>query len=143
MKFKRDKRSVSEQAISGLKIAGAAVVSIAIIALFGMGYQFQSHPKNSREIVLGWVLLTSLIAFLLATIRHWRIWFPFIPGFLGMRSLFGFYFGWLMLDISGLWAFLFPLLMFMMVFLSSRFSKKNFRMSIVDRAALFVALLCL
>ncbi len=37
MKFKRDKRSVSEQAKSGLKIAGAFVMSIVTIALFAEG----------------------------------------------------------------------------------------------------------
>lgn len=89
------------------------------------------------------MLLASLIAFLLATLQLWRIWFPYIPGYLGIRFLLGFYFGWLMPNISGLWAFIFPLLMFVMAFLSFRYSKNNFRMSIADRAALFVALLCL
>jgi hypothetical protein len=143
MKFKRGKRSLSEQAKSGLKIVGAFVASIVTIALFVEGYQLQAHPESSRELVVGWVLLPSLLTFLLATMQFWRIWFPYIPGYLGMRSLFGFYFSWFMPNISGLWAFIFPLLMFGMAFLSFRYTKSNFRMSIVDRAALFVALLCL
>ena len=132
MKFKRDKRSVSEQAKSGLKIAGAFVMSIVTIALFAEGYELRAHPESGRELVIGWVLLTSLIAFLLATMRFWRIWLPYIPAYLGTRFLLGFYFGWLMPNISGLWAFIFPLLMFVMAFLSFRYSKNNFRMSIAD-----------
>jgi hypothetical protein len=143
MKFKRDKRSVSEQAKSGLKIAGAIMVTVLTIALFAKGYKLQAHPDNSREFVVGWALLASLIVFLLATMRFWRIWFPYIPGYLGMRSLFGFYFSWFIPSISGLWAFIFPLLMLGMAFLSFRYSKNSFRMLVADRAALFVALLCL
>ena len=143
MKFNRDNRSVSEQLKSGLKMAGAFVVSVVTIALFAKGYELQVHPGSSRDLVVGRLLLASVIAFLLATMQFWRIWFPYIPGYLGMRSLFGFYFGWLMPNISGLWAFIFPLLMFGMVFLSFRYSKKNYRMSITDRLTLFVALVCL
>src|SRR6185369_10410201 len=47
MKFKRDKRSVSEQAKSGLKIAGAIMVTVLTIALFAKGYKLQAHPDNS------------------------------------------------------------------------------------------------
>jgi len=118
-------------------------VTVLTIALFAKGYKLQAHPDNSREFVVGWALLASLIVFLLATMRFWRIWFPYIPGYLGMRSLFGFYFSWFIPSISGLWAFIFPLLMLGMAFLSFRYSKNSFRMLVADRAALFVALLCL
>jgi len=89
MKFKRDKRSLSEQAKSSLKIAGSIVVTILTIALFAKGYKLQAHPENSRELVVGWALLASLVALLLATMQFWRIWFPYIPAYLGICSLFG------------------------------------------------------
>jgi hypothetical protein len=37
------------------------------------------------------------------------------------------------------WAIIFPVLMFLMTYLSIRFSKRNYRMTILNRAALFVA----
>ena len=142
MKLK-DSRPVAEQVKSGLRIAGALVLSITVIVLFVKGYHLSIHSVDRQDMVEGSLLLGALAVLLTATVQYWRLWFPGLPAYLGMRLMFGFYFGWFMPDVSGLWAIIFSPLMFAMVFLSLRFSQKNYRMSLADRIVLLIALLCL
>jgi len=82
------------------------------------------------------------ITMLALTMRFWRLWFPWIPAYLGIRSL-----GLLFLVpfgspvVSVAWTIIFPALMFLMAYLSIPFSKRNCHMTIVGRVALFVTLI--
>jgi len=142
MKF-RDNRSIPDQIKSGARIACSFVASLAAVAIFVAGYRNLIGSSMHRNIGHGLFLLAGVGIFLAVTVRHWRLWFPGIPGFLGLRLIGGFYFGWFAADYSGVWNILFPVLMFFMAALSIRFSRKHFRMRVLDQAVLFAVLIFL
>ena len=139
----RDNRSVQDQVISGAKITGALVLSLAAIALFVEGYRKLVGHAAQQDIWYGSLLVGSVAIFLAATLQYWRLWFPGIPGFLGVCLFLGFYFGWFVLNCFGLWSIFFLILMFLMSGLSIRFSRQRLRMRALDRAVLFSSLICL
>src|SRR5258708_25579089 len=135
-----DRRSAGEQVRSGDKIAGAIVLSLTTIGLFGRGYRQVIHPAVRHEFITGWAILLPISLCLALTMRFWRLWFPWVPVSLGIRSLrllflvpFGSPF------VSVVRVVIFPALMFLMAYLSIPFSKRNSNMTILGRVALFVA----
>ena len=137
-----DKRSTWGQVKSGARIAGAILVSLATFGLFAMSQKAITHPTERHSIVLGWTILICISLCMASTVRIWRVWFPFVPAFLGIRSLrLLFFIG--SPGISPESAVGFPVLMFLMTYLSIRFSKKRHQMTIASQAGLFVAAICL
>lgn len=86
MRLTRDRRPAMEQVKSGLRIAGAMVATLAMIALFALGYTQIANADQTRSPLAGWLLLIALTATLGLTAQYWSRWFFFIPGYLGMRS---------------------------------------------------------
>lgn len=142
MRF-RDSRSITDQIKSGVRITGALLLSLAVISAFIAGYRQLTGLSVLQNVWYGSLLLFGVSILLVATVQYWRLWFPAVPGFFGLRLIWGFFFGWFASDLSGLWYVLFPLLMLGMSGLSIRFSRKQFRMRRIDRAVLFMALICL
>jgi len=54
-----DRRSAGEQIWSGAKIAGAIILSLATIGLFGRGYLQVIHPAVRHEFIAGWAILLA------------------------------------------------------------------------------------
>lgn len=139
MRISRDRRSVGEQAKSGLKIAAALLATLATIGLIAFAYLQITKVEGSHHVLAGWVLMAALLVMLSTTTQIWCRWFYFLPGFVVMRL--------------GLWAFLgwfsprgyirigFLILTAIMAVLTYRFSKVT-RIVVIDRIVLLLALAC-
>jgi hypothetical protein len=86
----------------------------------------------------GWLLGAVTGALVLATIKYWRRWFFYIPGYFGIRTSLGLLLGWA--SPIGYIFIVFPVLMLGMAVLTFRFSRPA-KLGIADRIILVVSLL--
>ena len=140
MRFIRDRRPPMEQVKSGLRIVGAAIGSVAAVALFGLAYAQIANVDRAHNPSAGWLLIIVLTATLALTVQYWRRWFFFIPGYLAMRSSLWLMLGWF--SPKGFVFIGFAVLMFVMSGMSFRFRESN-KLGGVDRAILLVTAACL
>jgi hypothetical protein len=140
MRFTRDRRRPLEQAKSGLRIAGALVASVIVVALFGLAYSRILDADQGRRSLTGWPLMIGLAIGLELTVQYWRSWFFCLPGYLGVRSSLWFLLGWF--SPKGFIFIGFALLMLAMAATSFRFSQSA-TVHAFDRAILLVAAACL
>lgn len=140
MRFTRDRRPPVEQVKSGLRMVGAAIASVAAVALFGWAYVQIANVDRAHNPLAGWLLLTALSATLALTVQYWRRWFFCIPGYLAMRSSLWLLLGWF--SPKGFVFVGFAVLMFVMFGMSFRFRESN-KLGGVDRAILLVTAACL
>ena len=140
MKFSRDRRTPAEQAKSGLRIAGALMVTVATLALLGWSYLQIVTGDRAHNRFTGWMVLLALAVLLGLTVQYWRRWFFFLPGYFGIRSGFWLLLGWF--SPRGVVFVVFPILMFAMAVMSFRLSKPP-RLRALDRAVLLVTAACL
>lgn len=61
MPISRDRRSVAEQAKSGLKIAAALLARLATIALLAFAYLKITKVEDSQHVLAGWMLMAALV----------------------------------------------------------------------------------
>jgi hypothetical protein len=139
MHFSRDRRTWTQQATSGVKIAAAIAATIAALALIASAYIRIAKLDGGNHVTAGWLLLAAVTIVLTATAQYWAHWFYFLPGYVAMRSSLYLILGWF--SPKGFIFFLFPLLMAMMAVLSFRFGKLK-RVRPVDRVILMFALAC-
>ena len=139
MKF-RDRRTALEQAKSGLKIAGAMLVTFAICILLAGAYAQIVNVDGTHSVLRGWLLMAASAAITVATARYWRHWFFLVAAYLGMRSSLGMLLGWF--SPRGFVFIIFPVLILTMTALSFRFAKAR-RIQMADRVALVIAAACL
>jgi hypothetical protein len=140
MRFTRDRRPPVEQAKSGIRIAGAMVASVVVVALFGLAYSQILDADHVRRSRTGWLLMIALATVLSLTVQYWRRWFFYLPGYLGLRSSLWLLLGWF--SPKGFILICFSLLMLAMAATSFRFSQSA-SMRTLDRAILLVAAACL
>ena len=140
MRFTRDRRPPMEQVKSGLRIVGAAIASVAAVALFGLAYVQIANVDRAHNPLAGWLLIIVLTATLALTVQYWRRWFFFIPGYLAVRSSLWLLLGWF--SPKGFVFVGFAVLMFVMFGMSFRFRESN-KLGGVDRAILLVTAACL
>jgi hypothetical protein len=139
MHLNRDRRTWTQQATSGVKIAAAIVATVAALALIASAYIRIARLDGGNHVTAGWLLLAAITIFLSATAQYWARWFYFLPGYVAMRSTLYLILGWF--SPRGFIFVLFPILMAMMAVLSFRFSKlKGVRP--VDRVILMFAFAC-
>ena len=140
MRFTRDRRPPMEQVKSGMRIVGAAIASVAAVALYGLAYVQIANVDRAHNPLAGWLLIVALTAALALTVQYWRRWFFCIPGYLAVRSSLWLLLGWF--SPKGFVFVGFAVLMFVMFGMSFRFRKSN-RLAGVDRAILLVTAACL
>ena len=135
-----DRRSVIEQVKSGFKIASAILTSFAAVMLFTVGYVDVTTPER-RHVALGWLILITVAATLLFTVKFWAAWFCGVASYLAVRSTLLIFFahkGKLSLPIAiGL-----TVSLWLIVILSIKFYKKR-RFSKFDQFCITTAALCL
>ena len=136
MNLRRDRRSIVDQTKSGLKIAGAMVSTLTICFAFAYGYDAVSQANGTGHVIRGWVVMGGVTAVTLLTVQYWRLWFFYIPGFLGMRTAIGLFLGWF--SPRGYVWVIFPALMLGMAMLSYRFSRLS-KIRATDRVVLILA----
>jgi hypothetical protein len=135
-----DKRPVIEQVKSGFKIAGAILTSFAAVILFTVSYVDVTTPER-QHVALGWMILITIAATLLFTVRFWATWFCGVASYLAVRSTLLIFFahkGKLSLPIAigitvSLW---------LIAILSIKFYKKR-GFSKFDQICITTAALCL
>jgi hypothetical protein len=140
MRFARDRRPPIEQVTSGLRIVGAAIASVAAVALFGLAYVQIANVDRAHNPLAGWLLIVALTATLVLTVQYWRRWFFFIPGYLALRSSLWLLLGWF--SPKGFVFIGFAVLLFVMSGMSFRFRESN-KLGGVDRAVLLLTAACL
>jgi len=139
MHVSHDRRTWTQQATSGVKIAAAIVATITALALIARAYIRIAKLDGGNHVTAGWLLLAAATIVLTATAQYWARWFYFLPGYVAMRSSLYLILGWF--SPRGFIFVLFPLLMAMMAVLSFRFSKlKTLRAG--DRIILMFACAC-
>jgi hypothetical protein len=90
----RDRRTWTQQATSGVKIAAAIIATIAALALIASAYIRIASLDGGHHAVAGWLLLGSITIVLSATAQYWGRWFYFLPGYVAMRSSLWMILGW-------------------------------------------------
>ena len=140
MRFTRDRRPPIEQAKSGLRIVGAMVASVTVVGLCGLAYVQIANADHARNPRAGWLLMITVAVTLGLTTKFWRRWFFFLPTYLGVRSSLGLLLGWF--SPRGFVFIAFPVLMFAMAAMSSRFSELP-KVRAFDRAILLITAGCL
>jgi hypothetical protein len=139
MHISHDRRTWTQQATSGVKVAAAIVATIAALAFIASAYIRIAGLDGGDHVTAGWLLLMAIIIVLSVTAQYWGRWFYFLPGYIAMRSSLGMILGWF--SPRGFIFVLFPLLMAMMAVLSFRFSKLK-RVRAGDRIILMFAFAC-
>jgi len=139
MHLSRDRRTWTQQATSGVKIAGAIVATAAALGLIASAYIRIARLDGGNHVTAGWLLLAAVTIVLSATAQYWGRWFYFLPGYVAMRSSIWMILGWF--SPRGFIFVLFPVLMAMMAVLSFRFSKLK-RVRAGDRITLMFACAC-
>jgi len=94
MHLTRDRRTWTQQATSGLKIAAAIVATIAAFALVASAYIRIARLDGGDHVTAGWLLLAAITIVLSATAQYWAHWFYFLPGYVAMRSSLFLILGW-------------------------------------------------
>jgi len=140
MRLTSDKRPPIEQVKSGLRIVGAMVATVATVALFGLAYVEILNADHTRHSLTGWLLMIVLAIALGLTVQHWRRWFFFVPGYLGVRFSLWLLLGWF--SPRGFVLVVFSLLMLAMAAMSFRF-RESAKARAFDRATLLVTAACL
>jgi hypothetical protein len=72
MRFTHDRRRPLEQTKSGLRIAGALVASVVVVALFALAYSQILHADHGRHSLTGWPLMIGLATGLAFTVQYWQ-----------------------------------------------------------------------
>jgi hypothetical protein len=106
MLFMRDRRTIMEQAESGLKIAGALVASFFALMLIAVAYAQIANGDGAHHVVTGWFLMVGMAIALAATVQFWSRWFYGLPAYFGVRLFGWFMLGWF--SPSGLFSSAFP-----------------------------------
>jgi len=139
MRISRDRRSVGEQAKSGVKIAAAILATFATLALIAVAYLQITKVKDGHHVLGGWFLMAALFVVLSTTVQFWCRWFYLLPGFVVMRLGLGALLRWF--SPHGYIPIGFLILTAIMSVLSYRFSKVA-RILVIDRIVLLAALAC-
>jgi hypothetical protein len=140
MSISPDRRSVGEQAKSGVKIAAAILATFAALAFIAIAYLQITEVKGRHHVLVGWLLIAALVVILSATVQFWCKWFYFLPGLVVIRSGLWFLLGWF--TPRGYIPIGFLILTTIMTILSFRFSKLT-RILVTDRIVLLSAFACL
>jgi len=139
MRLSHDRRTWTQQATSGVRIAAAIVATIAALALIASAYIRIARLDGGNHVTAGWLLLSAITIVLSATAQYWGRWFYFLPGYVAMRFTLWVLLGWF--SPRGFIFVLFPLLMAIMAVLSFRFSKQK-RIGVRDRIVLMFVCAC-
>ena len=92
----KDKRSVREQVLSGLRIGGLIVLSFAFFVALSASASLimgGETPPNIAHRLLGILALGILAAILFLTVNHWTKWLIGILGYCLLRLFAGLIFG--------------------------------------------------
>jgi hypothetical protein len=94
MHLSRDRRTWTQQATSGVKIASAIVATAAALGLIASAYIRIARLDGGNHVTAGWLLLAAVTIVLSATAQYWGRWFYFLPGYVAMRSSIWMILGW-------------------------------------------------
>lgn len=139
MRITRDRRSVGEQAKSGLKRAAVILTTFATLALIAIAYLQITEVDGGNHVLVGWLLMAALLVILSTTVQFWCRWFYCLPSFVVMRLGLWAFFGWF--SPRGYVRIGFLILTAIMAVLTYRFSKVS-RIAVVDRIVLLSVFAC-